>query len=151
MDLNPTASPDFMRFNVSDTKEVLEGIRLVLEEIREMRRDAGGDRQRAEEDRRRSEEDRKRAQEDRKRAEEDRKRADEDRRWFRIFMAESRAQFAQYVRESERRERGASRALVIIGDVGRRIIKTQDRHTQLLEGILRAIQRRGGRGSNLRN
>lgn len=120
-------------------KDVPAGIRLILEEIRdikhEMMRLCN-----------RSDEDRKRADEDRKRAAEDRRRADE--RWERLTR-ESDKRFERHVRESKEREKGLSRALVIIGGIGREIVKTQKEHTVLLKQILAAVTvRSNGQGGN---
>jgi hypothetical protein len=99
----------------SPDKDALAGIRLILEEIRDLRREGA--------------EDRRRADEDRKRADEDRKRADR--------------RFEQIVAESREREKGLHQALIVIGNVGRTIIRNQEEHTRLLKQILRQLRTSG--------
>lgn len=120
----------------SDLRPVTEGIRLVLEEIRDLRREAEADRKRVDEDRRRADEDRKRADEKFERY------VAESNERFERHSAESKEHFGRYVAESTHREKELSRAVAIIGHVGRDILKTQKTHTRLLQQILHAVRGR---------
>ena len=106
-----------------ESKEILSGIRLIIEELREER------------------------QEQRKRdaawREEQRKR-DEDWREEQLKRDEAwRGELLPILKRFDEREGELHRALIIIGNVGKRILQTQEKHTKLLEKILGALTARG--------
>jgi len=123
------------------SENVPVGIKLILEEMRDTRVDMRGMR----EDMRGMREDMRGMREDmlgmREEMREMRREADRDR-------ARSDARFEKYVADTAKREADLSRALVIIGQTGRRILKTLDEHTVLLRQISRKLDVRGNGRKN---
>jgi len=113
------------------------GIKLVLEEIRDLRVETRIDRQRSDEDQRRRDEAQRLRDEDRRRSDEawreERRQADE-------AWREERQQFRE---DSIRREavmlKAVADAIKPIHTVGLAIVKTLNRHTQILERIDRRL------------
>ncbi len=106
-----------------ESKEILSGIRLIIEELREER------------------------QQQRKRDEawrsEQRKRDDAWRDEQRERDEAWRGELLPIMKRFDAREAELHRALIIIGNVGKRILQTQEKHTKLLEKILGALTARG--------
>ena len=120
------------------------GIKLVLGELRDLRVEMRADRQRSDEQRRQADE---AWQEERRRADEqlrqDRAAADErlrqERLEFNQFLQEMRDEFREFREDSSRREavmhKEFTDASKQVHTVGLAIVKTLNRHTQILERI----------------
>lgn len=113
------------------------GIRLVLEEMRDLRKEFTEFRKEAAEDRKRYAGESQRwfeqAAKDRSQAAEDRRQATEDRRQIAELYKNS-------LEDSARRERELRDALVVIGKVGRQILKNQEGQTKVLEGMTKVLE-----------
>ena len=135
------------------------GIKLVLEELRDLRVEMRADRQRSDEERRRADEERRQADEERRRADEEwrqewreeRTRSDER---FGQLMSEMKLEFRGFREESARRDAAIQKAFTDafkqVHTVGLAIVKTLNRHTQILERIDRKLGAPGNgrRGRN---
>ena len=109
------------------------GMKLILEESREARAEGRADRKRSEQRLERLEAERVRAEE---RTLEYLKRSDGK---FERYVKQSDEKFERYVKEAERREKDLSQALVIIGKIGREMLKR-------LKSIEANLNGRGGKG-----
>jgi hypothetical protein len=139
------------------------GTRLVLGELRDLRVEMRADRQRSDEERRHADEQRRHAdeawQQERRQADEqlrqDRAAADErlrqERLEFNQFLQEMRDEFREFRADSIRREAVMQKAFKDsfkqVHTVGLAIVKTLNRHTQILERIDRRL---GGPGNGRR-
>ena len=120
------------------------GIKLVLGELRDLRVEMRVDRQRSDEERRRADEQRRQADE---RLKQDRVAADErlrqERLEFNQFLQEMRGEFQEFREDSIRREAAMLKAFTDafkqVHTVGLAIVKTLNRHTQILERIDRRL------------
>jgi hypothetical protein len=131
------------------------GTRLVLGELRDLRMDMRADRQRSDEERRQADEERRQTDEEwrqeRRQADEqlrqDRAAADErlrqERLEFQQFLQEMRREFQDFRADSIRREAVMHKAFTDsfkqVHTVGLAIVKTLNRHTQILERIDRRL------------
>ena len=149
-------------------RRLAPGIDLVLAELRDLRLEMRADRQRADEDRQRADQDRQRAdeawREERRQAAEERKRADEAwwQEWreekrrsderFTGLMSEMKLEFRVAREEAARRDAAMQKAVTgafkQVHTVGLAIVRTLNRHTQILERIDRklAVPGNGRRG-----
>jgi hypothetical protein len=135
------------------------GIKLVLGELRDLRVEMRADRQRSDEERRRADEERRQAddrlRQDRAAADErlrqDRAAADERLRQERLesnqFLLEMRGEFREFRADSIRREAAMQKAFTDafkqVHTVGLAIVRTLNRHTQILERIDRRLSAPG--------
>jgi hypothetical protein len=131
------------------------GIGFVLGELRDLRVEMRADRQRSDEERRRADEERQRSDEERRRADEERRRADEAWRLDRLRAdeqlrqerLESRQRFEDTLREfredsiqrTAEMRKAFTDAFKQVHTVGLAIVKTLNRHTQILERIDRRL------------
>ena len=117
------------------------GIKLVLEELRDLRVEMRADRRRSDEERRQTDEEWRRADEAwRQEWREERTRSDER---FGQLMSEMKLEFRELREESARRDAAMQKAFTgafkQVHTVGLAIVKTLNRHTQILERIDRRL------------
>ena len=117
------------------------GIKLVLGELRDLRVEMRADRQRSDEERRQADEQLRR---DRAAADE---RLRQERREFNQFLREMRGEFREFRADSIRREAAMQKAFTDafkqVHRVGLAIVRTLNRHTQILERIDRRLSAPG--------
>jgi len=121
--------------------DILSGMKLILEEMRDIRTDMKGLQSETKEIRGEMIEIRGEMREIREEMR-------EVRGEIRDALKRGDERLDQYARDSETREKGISQALVLIGRVGRDVLKKQDEHTSLLQGIQKILADRNGKNGN---
>ena len=126
--------------------ENLAGIRLILEEMGDLKKELAMDRKQAAEDRKQAAEDRKQAAEDRKQAADDRKRIAETMDRIEDSLDKSIVQAARDRAEAAHDRKEIRRALVVIGNIGRRFSQSLERIRKTQEEIRDLLKHKNGDG-----